>query len=146
MTTSEPWRRHRALIILRALSLAEPDCDAAPDWSAAPGAWWPVVELARFENRTVLVVSQCRPDPYRTKHHHGWRKSWKRHRKVQAKGRLPVRQGWPSVPCWKVGLIFPKMTNVEWNSLGERLLTKNDFKYRCYHQNIYRIDNRYRYL
>merc|ERR1712165_509270 len=25
----------------------------------------------------VLVVSQCRPDPYRTKHHHGWRKSWK---------------------------------------------------------------------
>merc|ERR1712024_218717 len=45
--------------------------------------------------------SQCRPDPYRTKHHHGWRKSWKRHRKVQAKGRLPVRQGWPSVPCWK---------------------------------------------
>merc|ERR1712026_292310 len=35
------------------------------------------------------------------RHHHGWRKSWKRHREIQTKGRLQVCQGWTSVPCWK---------------------------------------------
>ena len=61
------------------------------------------VELAQFENK--FLLEQQQRGERGARHHHGWRKSWKRHREIQTKGRLQVCQGWASVPRWKVNYI-----------------------------------------